>query len=141
LGVREVSNANRRYYMSKGSCSNVQAGDHDLQPAHQNLQLKAALRRYLWGGGILFPQDNTDATSGATVLKNLKSKHPDVMTPETSTLHPYSEVPDFNHIDVTEDIVESEDVVESVAYHLCGCTGPSGTDSIYCFSTMAVVIR
>jgi hypothetical protein len=57
-------------------------------------------------GGILFPQD-TDKKSGDTVLETLKSKHPDATTPEASTLNPYSNVPDFNDINVTEDEVES----------------------------------
>jgi hypothetical protein len=74
-------------------------------------------------GGILFPNE-TDEKSGDTVLETLKSKHPDATIPAASTLHPYSEVPDFNDIDVTED------VVESVARRLRGCAGPSGTDSL-----------
>jgi hypothetical protein len=57
------------------------------------------------------------------VLETLKSKHPDVTSPEVSTLHPYSEIPNFNDINVTED------VVESVACRLRGYTGPSSTDS------------
>jgi hypothetical protein len=74
-------------------------------------------------GGILFP-DNTDEKSGDTVLETLQSKHPDATIPEASSLQTYPSLPDFNDIDVTED------VVESVARRLRGCAGPSGTDSL-----------
>ena len=57
-------------------------------------------------GGILFPQD-TDEKTGDSVLETLKSKHPDAKTPKASDLQPYPNVPNFNDIDVTEDVVES----------------------------------
>jgi hypothetical protein len=73
-------------------------------------------------GGVFFLND-TDEKSNNAVLETLSSKHhPDVKTPEASTLHPYSEVPDFNDINVTEDMVE---LVARCLY-----AGPSGTHSI-----------
>jgi hypothetical protein len=74
-------------------------------------------------GGIFFPQD-TDEKSDDSVLETLELKHPVATTPDVSTLHPYAELPDFNDINVTKD------VVELVTRRLRGCAGPSGTDSI-----------
>jgi hypothetical protein len=58
------------------------------------------------------------------VLETLQSKHPDVMIPEDSSLQPYPSLPDFNDINVTED------VVKLVASCSSGCAGPSGTGSL-----------
>ena len=116
-------------FSNRQSSMRCNRSDSDISSTFHKMVIRGDLRRAVrfledsGGGQVLFPS-SVDSSTDKPVSELLKEKHPPLRDVSDVHLEKYDSVPDFQDVNITED------VVEKIARWLTGSAGAVAFDSI-----------